>query len=151
MSRQILKGAGAGLALTVLATLGALIFGVARPAQAHETAGGRGEETIAPVMKQALPEAVGRDALMITVSYAPGQASTPHMHPGSIFAYVLEGEVESQLDGQPARVFKQGEAWYEPPNARHLVSRNASQTRPAKLLVYAIVADKAPVKVPLPQ
>lgn len=128
------------LAATVLGSLA-----VATPALAHDT----GHETITPVMKQGIPEAQGRHVFMITVAYAPGQASEPHRHPGSIFAYVLEGEVESQLDGQPARVYKAGEAWYEPPGAKHLVSRNASASRPAKLLVYGLAAENTPVKLPL--
>ena len=73
---------------------------------------------------------------MAVVSYAPGQASTPHFHSGSVFAYVLEGEVVSQLEGQPPVTYKAGESWYEPPRAPHLVSRNASGTRPAKLLTW---------------
>ncbi|EKZ95483.1 MULTISPECIES: cupin domain-containing protein [Cupriavidus] len=117
----------------------------ARPALAHEA----GHETTTPVMKQDIPEAKGRHVFMITVAYEPGQASEPHRHPGSIFAYVLDGEVESQLDGQPARVYKAGEAWYEPPGAKHLVSRNASSTKPAKLLVYGIAEGNTPVKLPL--
>jgi len=113
--------------------------------------GPEGHETVQPVMKQAIPETVGRNVVMATVSYAPGQASDAHLHPGPIFAYVLEGQVESQLAGQPARVYKQGESWYEPPGTHHLVSRNASQSEPAKLLVFGLSRDAEPLKVPLPQ
>jgi quercetin dioxygenase-like cupin family protein len=116
-------------------------------ASAHD--GHAGKETIAPVMKQAIPEAPGHTAQIITVNYGPGQASDAHMHPGSIFAYVLEGEVVSQLDGQPPRTYRPGESWYEPPGARHLVSRNGSATAPAKLLVVAIVNGQTPIKQPL--
>jgi quercetin dioxygenase-like cupin family protein len=123
----------------VLAMCGAMA------AQAHDA----GEETVTPLMKQAIPEAAGKDVLIATVAYKPGQASEAHMHPGSIFAYVLEGHVVSQLEGSPAKTFGPGESWYEPPGAHHIVSRNASRTKPAKLLVFAIAGEGEAVKKPI--
>ena len=64
---------------------------------AHDTA----EEKVAPVMRQSIPEAPGKNVLIATVTYKPGQASAPHMHPGSIFAYVLEGTAELGASLQP--------------------------------------------------
>lgn len=124
----------------------ALLFVLCDVVNAHDVT----EEKIQPVMRQAIPEAVGKNVLIATVSYAPGQASQAHMHPGSIFAYVLEGHVVSQLEGSPARTYQPGESWYEAPGAHHLVSRNASKTKPAKLLVFAIVGEQDPVKLPIP-
>jgi quercetin dioxygenase-like cupin family protein len=112
---------------------------------AHDAA----EEKVAPVMRQSIPEAPGKNVLIATVTYKPGQASAPHMHPGSIFAYVLEGHVVSQLEGAPPKTYGPGDSWYEAPGAHHLVSRNASNTRPAKLLVFAIVGEHDPVKLPI--
>ena len=109
-----------------------------------------GSETVTPVMSQSVPEATGRKVLMLTVEYKPGQASEPHRHPGSIFAYVLEGHVVSQLDGSATKTYGPGESWYEPPGAHHVVSKNASSTEPAKLLVFAIAEDGDPVKLPIP-
>jgi quercetin dioxygenase-like cupin family protein len=107
-------------------------------------------EKIAPVLKQAIPEAPGKNVLIATVTFAPGQDSQPHMHPGSIFAYVTQGHIESQLEGSPARVYGPGEAWYEPPGAHHIVARNASKTEPAQILVFAIAGEHDPIKKPLP-
>ncbi|EHP37621.1 cupin [Cupriavidus basilensis OR16] len=112
---------------------------------------GRAEETVQPLMKQPIPEAAGKNVLLATVTLAPGQASAPHVHPGSIFAYVLEGTVVSQLGGEPAKTYGKGQSWYEAPNARHLVTRNASKTTPARLLVFAIAGEGEPIKLPLPQ
>ncbi|WP_159834950.1 cupin domain-containing protein [Burkholderia sp. 8Y] len=106
-------------------------------------------ETVTPVMKQAVPEAAGKNVLLATVAYKPGQASEPHRHPGSIFAYVLEGHVVSQLEGSAAKTYGPGESWYEPPGARHIVSKNASDTEPAKLLVFAIAGEGQAVKLPI--
>jgi quercetin dioxygenase-like cupin family protein len=120
------------------------VFG-ANPASARDAA----EETVTPVMRQAIPEAPGRNVLIATVAYAPGQASQAHQHPGSIFAYVLNGHVESQLEGSPAKTYGPGESWYEAPGAHHIVSRNASNTEPATLLVFAVVGEHDPVKTPI--
>jgi quercetin dioxygenase-like cupin family protein len=39
----------------------------------------------------------------------------------------------------PRRVYRAGESFYEAPGSRHPVSRNASKTRPARLLAVFIV------------
>lgn len=130
-----------------LAVLGiAVALSATQGATAHDAS----EETVRPVMKQAIPEAPGKNVLIATVSYAPGQASEAHMHPGSIFAYVTQGHVISQLEGSPARTYGPGESWYEPPGAHHLVSRNASDSEPAQLVVFAIAGEHEPIKTPLP-
>ncbi|MBB3260873.1 quercetin dioxygenase-like cupin family protein [Paraburkholderia bannensis] len=107
-------------------------------------------EKVTPVLKQAIAEAPGKNVLIATVTFAPGQASQPHRHPGSIFAYVTQGHIESQLEGSPARVYGPGEAWYEPPGAHHIVARNASKTEAAQILVFAIAGEHDPIKTPLP-
>lgn len=137
---------------TTSSHLSALLFvcaasvGFANAASARDS----GEENVQPLMKQAVSDVAGKNVLMATVTLAPGQSAAPHLHPGSIFAYVLEGTVVSQLEGAPPRNYAQGESWYEAPRVHHLVTRNASTTRPARLLVWAIVGDKEPIKLPLP-
>ena len=42
---------------------------------------------------------------MLTVSFKPGQVSAPHVHPGSVFVYVLEGTVQTQLEGGPVETY----------------------------------------------
>ncbi|WP_293635830.1 cupin domain-containing protein [Polaromonas sp.] len=117
-------------------------------AQAH---GPADEEKVVPLQMQKLPDAPGKQVAMAVVSYEPGQASAPHFHSGSVFAYVLEGEVVSQLEGQPAVTYRAGESWYEPPRAAHLMSRNASNTRPAKLLAWLLMDEGGQIKQPLPR
>ena len=99
---------------------------------------GSGEDTVVPVQSQKLSDVPGKRVVMATLSYEPGGASAPHLHPGSVFAYVLQGVVVSQLEGQPPITYNAGESWYEAPNTPHLVTRNASQTRPAKLLAVFV-------------
>ncbi len=107
--------------------------------------------TVRPVMRQPLPEAPGKEALIATVSYAPGQASAPHRHPGSIFAYVTRGHVVSQLAGGSEQTYGPGEGWYEPPGAQHIVSRNASDSEPAEMVVFALAGAHDVLTTPLPR
>ncbi|WP_229451945.1 cupin domain-containing protein [Massilia niastensis] len=123
---------------------------VAVSAQAHGPADApAGGEKIKLVQQQVLKEAPGKEIQVITVDYLPGQVSTPHVHPGTVIAYVLEGAVVSQLEGGKEVTYRAGEAWYEPPEVPHLVSRNASRTKPAKLLVYLVTGEGEPVLRPL--
>ncbi len=123
---------------------------VAPPALAHGPGSGDGEEKIAVLQRHALSDAPGKTLLAFTVEYAPGQRSVPHVHEGSVIAYVLEGAVVSQLEGEPQVTYRAGESWYEAPRIGHLVSRNASDTRPARLLVWALNEGDGPVLTPLP-
>ncbi|MEO8523645.1 MAG: cupin domain-containing protein [Caldimonas sp.] len=106
-------------------------------------------EATTVLQHQMIPDAPGKTVVLAVVRYAPGQASSAHRHPGSVFAYVLAGEVVSQLEGQTAVTYKAGESWYEPPMAAHLVSRNASAIKPASLIAWILVDDGKPVKQPL--
>jgi quercetin dioxygenase-like cupin family protein len=110
-----------------------------------------GEETTTPLQRQKLPEVPGKQVVMVIVNYEPGQASLPHLHAGSVFAYVLEGEVVSQLEGQPPIAYKAGQSWYEAPRVPHLVSKNASSTKPAKLLAWLLMDEGGQVKELLPK
>jgi len=75
----------------------------------------------------------------------------PHRHARSafIYAYVLSGEIESQVGDSPARIYKAGESFYEEPGAHHRISRNASATIPARLLaVFVLDTGDQPLTTP---
>lgn len=129
----------------ILLAGGALAGGTA---QAHDSAGD-GKETRAILQAQPLPDVPHTKGLMLTVTYAPGQQSIPHRHPGSVFAYVMEGEVISRLDDGAEITYKVGDSWFESPGMRHVVSRNASDSKPAKLLVVLLVPEGAQVAEPI--
>lgn len=90
-----------------------------------------------PVFKHDLPS-LTMDDWEVTVSYvdyAPGRVGAPHRHPGFVLAYVLEGAVVAKISGQgEEKTYTTGQMFYEQPGATHEVSRNASQTQPARLL-----------------
>jgi quercetin dioxygenase-like cupin family protein len=90
-----------------------------------------------PVFVQSLPN-VNLDGWEVTVShvdYAPGRVGTAHHHAGFVLAYVLQGTIVTKISGQgPEKTYTVGQMFYEQPGATHEVSRNASQTEPARLL-----------------
>lgn len=91
----------------------------------------------------------GKSLTAVTVDYAPGASSAAHRHPDSAFiwAYVVEGAVVSQIEGQPAQTYHAGEYFTENPGDHHTRSENASKTEPAKLLAVFIVDTSETVLV----
>jgi quercetin dioxygenase-like cupin family protein len=77
----------------------------------------------------------------------PGAASNRFI--GSVFAYVLEGTVVSQLKGDEPTTYTKGQSWYESPKKPHVVSKNASKTEPAKLLVFLLSQEGESLVVPM--
>jgi quercetin dioxygenase-like cupin family protein len=106
----------------------------------------RPPETVTPNFMHEIPNIPGKSMISAVVTYPPNGASPSHHHAKSafIYAYVLEGEIRSSVDGSAPRIYKAGESWYEAPGAHHTVSENASKTKPAKLLAVFVVdsADK---------
>lgn len=121
-------------------------FGIAVPAVAHGTA-----ETVTPNFQHSIPNIAGKSLTAVVVDYAPGAASPVHRHAGSafVYAYVVAGEIESQVDGDPTRIYHAGESFFEEPGAVHRINRNASKTRPAKLLAV-FVADSTDKRLTSP-
>jgi mannose-6-phosphate isomerase-like protein (cupin superfamily) len=52
----------------------------------------------------------GREAVIAHVELAPGARAGLHTHPGEEMAYVMEGEAELLVEGQPAHMVKAGDA-----------------------------------------
>ncbi|NWC64131.1 cupin domain-containing protein [Cedecea sp. P7760] len=113
-------------------------------ASAHGIEQHQAGEIVKPNFSHVLPDVPGKSLTAVEVIYPAGAASPSHTHAPSsfIYAYVVEGEITSQVAGQPERTYKAGESWYEDPGAHHVVSRNASKTAPAKLLAVFIVDTK---------
>jgi quercetin dioxygenase-like cupin family protein len=93
--------------------------------------------------QQPLAGQAGTDVTVLTVDYPPGGSTPPHEHPGTTYAYVLQGSVVSKLNDGPTQTFTMGQMWTEQPHDRHMISKNASSTEPAKLLVLMIAPHGA--------
>ena len=103
-----------------------------------------GAETVKNVFAGKLPNVPGHSLTAEVVDYPPGGKSNIHHHAGSVFAYVLRGRIRSQnFATGPARVYNAGESFFEPPGSDHLVSENASASKPASLLAIHIASDGA--------
>jgi len=100
---------------------------------------------VATVLTQAIPPGAGTEGRVLTVEYPPGVSSPSHRHDGAIYAYVAEGAVITALDDGGEQRFEAGQAWFERPGQVHRVSRNASDTRPAKLVVFYVTEPGKPV------
>jgi len=118
------------------AAFAALAIATAAPAAAHGVG-----ETVRPHFEQVISNIPGKSLKAVIVDYTPGGASPSHIHARSafIFGYVLSGEIESQVNDEPRRIYRAGESFYETPGSRHPVSRNASKTKPARLLAVFVV------------
>jgi quercetin dioxygenase-like cupin family protein len=112
------------------------------------TASAHPSETLAPLFQQALPNVPDKTFTSAIVTFPPSARAVPHRHGDAfVYAYVLEGTVNSLLEGQPVHVYHQGENWSEPPGAHHLVTENTSATEPAKLLVVFVATPGEQLKV----
>ena len=84
---------------------------------------------------------------MITVEHSPGGSTVIHRHNAHAFVYVLEGSVAMQLKGGKEITLTPGQTFYEGPNDVHVIGRNASQTKPAKFVVFLVKDKGAPALV----
>jgi quercetin dioxygenase-like cupin family protein len=131
-------------AASLAAIIGAAIFVV--PASSQQPAPATKVTTL---MKQALADIPGREAIVITLDIPPGAGSPPHRHPGHhVFGYVLEGTYKIKVDQGPETVLTKGQTFHEAPGQLHAVSANASQTEPAKVLAFIVAESGKPITVP---
>jgi quercetin dioxygenase-like cupin family protein len=99
------------------------------------------------LMVKELPDLPGKDGMVEVVDFAPGEVSEPHRHNADLFVYVLEGTIVTQVEGEAPKNLKAGDVFYESPTDVHIVSRNASATKPAKLLVFYVKDKGSPPTV----
>src|SRR5262245_2932974 len=104
---------------------------------------------VTPTLSKDLADFPGKEGLMITVVYPPGSSDPIHRHNAHAFVYVLEGSVVMQVKGGKEVTLAPGQSFYEGPNDIHVVGRNASTTKPAKLLVLLVKNKGAPVLIPV--
>jgi quercetin dioxygenase-like cupin family protein len=99
------------------------------------------------LMTKDLPDFPGKEGMVEIVEFAPGEVSQPHRHNADLFVYVLEGSIITQVKGGNPQTVHAGDVFFESPTDVHSVSRNASETQPAKLLVFYVKVKGAPPTV----
>jgi quercetin dioxygenase-like cupin family protein len=87
------------------------------------------------LFNRVMDDVLGRRLTVRLTERDPGNGSAAHRHPGShTVGYILEGSYEVKINDGPVQTLKSGEVFYEPPNALHAISRNASMEQPLKYL-----------------
>ncbi|HEX5409198.1 MAG TPA: cupin domain-containing protein [Gemmatimonadaceae bacterium] len=107
------------------------------------------EPTVTPLMTKELTDLPGKELLVLTVQYAPGEADAVHRHNADALVYVLEGSVVEQVKGGKPVTLTAGQTFYEGPDDIHIVGRNASKTQPAKILAILVKKKGAPPVIPV--
>lgn len=104
---------------------------------------------VTSLMEKPLPELPGKEVQIITVEYPPGWHDPVHRHNANAFVYVLQGSIVMALNGGPPVTLTPGQMFYEGPNDIHTIGRNASNTKPAKFLVFLLKDKGAPLLIPV--
>src|SRR4029077_12512980 len=106
------------------------------------------EAKVTPLLSKDLTNLPGKEGLMIVVEYPPNSSDAVHRHNAHGFIYVLEGSIVMQVRGGKETILTPGQIFYEGPDDVHVVGRNASQTKPAKFVVFFVKDKGAPIVVP---
>jgi len=106
------------------------------------------------LMQQSIGDVDDAEVTMLILNIRARPAAGPHSafslheHSGPVFAYVLEGSVENQVDPDGPKTYKTGDCWYEPAMHVHRLLRNLSDTQPAKILVFEVTPKGKPLAQP---
>jgi uncharacterized protein YbjT (DUF2867 family)/mannose-6-phosphate isomerase-like protein (cupin superfamily) len=106
------------------------------------------EAKVTQLFSKDLTDLPGKEGLMLLIEYPPGSSDPIHRHNAHGFIYVLEGSIVMQVRGGKEVTLTPGQTFYEGPEDVHVVGRNASETKPAKFVVFFVKDKGAPVLVP---
>ena len=90
----------------------------------------------------------GREAVIARVEIAPGASAGRHTHPGEEITYVLEGEADILVDGQPVQKVKAGDSFIIPAGAKH--DAHNTGTQPLRMVGVYVVDKSQPMATPAP-
>jgi len=121
-----------------------LVSGIAGADPAHTAPG----PTVTTLMTQKLQNEPGKEVLMLTVEYPPGGADPVHRHNAEAFVYVLEGSIVMGVKGGQPVTLGVGQTFHEGPDDVHTIGRNASDSKPAKFVVFLLKDVGQPALVP---
>ena len=91
------------------------------------------------LMKRPLPDGVSPNFRVLELK--PRAIPRPdgargHTHAGPVVGYVVQGDIETQVDPDPPETLKPGEAFAEAPGQLHRYIRTASGSEPGTVLVF---------------
>jgi len=88
----------------------------------------------------------GREAIVARVEIAPGGYAGKHTHPGDEISYIMEGEGEVLMEGQPPLKVKPGDGFVIPAGVKHDAHNTGSST--LKLVGVYVVQKGKPLATP---
>ena len=98
-----------------------------------------------PVQKFDVP-GTNLDTVIAIAEIIPNVLIGRHTHPGTESAYLLEGDIQLLVDGQPARPVKVGDSWLVPAGVIHDGKTGA---KGAKVIVTYVVEKGKPLATPV--
>ncbi|MEV1055059.1 cupin domain-containing protein [Streptomyces sp. NPDC049887] len=120
-------------------------------APAHQGHRSDAWKTAVTVLQEAKPPSVpeGAHVMTLRVEFPPGDPGTPpHRHLGPAFGYVVEGEMVFELEGEPERVVRAGEAFWEPGgDVIHYQDGNHRDDVPVRFVVTMMCVPDKPMLV----
>jgi quercetin dioxygenase-like cupin family protein len=90
----------------------------------------------------------GREAVMALVELPPGATEGRHTHPAEVYAYVLEGTITLEVEGQPEKTLKAGDVFTIAPGQVHQGSNKGTAT--ARLSAVFFAEKGKPLTTPVP-
>lgn len=129
--------------------LGALLCCAILPVTAFAHGDEDKSVVITKLFQRAHPEAADREVIVQRIELEPGASAKPHVHPGMVTGYVVSGELEFQVAGEPLLKLKAGDTFFEPPGSQHLVARNTGKEKTV-LVAFVINPKGQAVAQPLP-
>jgi quercetin dioxygenase-like cupin family protein len=95
-------------------------------------------EPVKTLLQQPLGDIPNPEVNMLILNVAPGAVSRPHKHFGPVYAYILGGKIENQVDPEQPKTYGAGDFFYEPAMHVHRELRNLSKTETARILVFLV-------------
>jgi quercetin dioxygenase-like cupin family protein len=135
-------------AVLLLCGIGVLALSL-RNATADDSSANEKEAKLTQLFSKDLTDLPGKEGLMLMIEYPPGSTDPIHRHNAHGFIYLLEGSIVMQVKGGKEVTLTPGQTFYEGPDDVHVVGRNASQTKPAKFVVFFVKNKGAPVLEPV--
>jgi len=100
------------------------------------------------ILQQADLSVPGREVVTAMAEFPAGSETGRHTHPGEEISYVELGPVVLEVDGQPARTLKTGEAFIVPPGVIHNAHPAAGSS--AKVIANYVIEKGKPPTSPAP-
>ena len=88
-----------------------------------------------------------KEAYLLDIDWGIGSSTGRHIHPGDEYAEIVEGELQLNVEGQPAKIVKAGETYHNLAGIVH-ETKNISG-KPARSVAVLIIDKGKPPTEPI--